>query len=1055
MDQSQEKKGLLGWFASNHVAANLLMSLIVVSGLLTILTIKIEFFPEMSLDNILVTVPYRGASPLEVEEGVCLRVEEAIAGVDGIKRLYSTAAEGAGLITVEVEEYANTKDVLDDIKAEVDRIITFPEETEKPIITEVTTRYEVLTVVLYGDVSEKTLRELAQEVRDDITAMDNISQADISGVRPYEISIEVSEETLRKFGLSFDEVAKAVGSSSLDIPGGSVKTSGGEILVRTKGQRYIGKEFEKIVVLTRNDGTEIRLGDIAEVIDGFEDTDVSSRFDGKKASSVKVFRVGDQGALDIADTVNRYIKDKQRFLPAGVSMGVWEDTSVILRSRINLLKRNGYIGLVLVFLCLTLFLDIRLAFWTTLGIPISFLGAFWLMPAFDVSLNMISLFAFIMSLGLVVDDAIVVGENVFTYRQQGLDGVSAAIKGVKEMAAPVVMAVLTTMFAFLPLLYMVGTLGKILRVVPIIVISVLMISLVESLLILPSHLSRGRKPKTVVGGGIDKLHHKVNSKVENFVKGRFVNFVSRAIRWRYVTLSCGFAIFLVTVGFIIGGYIKFTFFDPVEADNMIATLTMPQGTPIGQTEEVVRRIEKAAEEVREEFDAGRQEQVSIFKHMATTIGEHPSVRGHGPEAGEFRGVSSAHLAEVNVELLDGEKRDVSSVVLKNRWRELVGEIPGISSLVFLSEIFSAGDDINFELSHNNFDQLLIAVEELKFAIGEYAGASDITDSFEPGKAELKLELKDTGRMLGLTWADLARQVRQGFYGEEVQRIQRGRDDIRVMVRYPEEDRRSIGDIENMRIRLPGGTEIPFKALADVKYGRGYANIRRADRRRIVNVTADVDESLANASEINKDLVKNVLPELKRQYPGLKYRFAGAERERSESFASLGRNFLIALLAIYGLLAVQFRSYMQPLIVMSAIPFGIVGAAYGHLIMGFNLGLLSMFRIVALSGVVVNDSLIMIDLINRERRGGITLEQVLRDSVIRRFRPIMLTTLTTFFGLVPMLLERSLQARFLIPMAISLAFGVLFATCITLILVPSLYMIFEDIKDKFYTGDRTE
>ncbi|MCK4752297.1 MAG: efflux RND transporter permease subunit, partial [Planctomycetes bacterium] len=523
----------------------------------------------------------------------------------------------------------------------------------------------------------------------------------------------------------------------------------------------------------------------------------------------------------------------------------------------------------------------------------------------------------------------------------------------------------------------------------------------------------------------------------------------------YVTLSCGFAIFLVTVGFIIGGYIKFTFFDPVEADNMIATLTMPQGTPIGQTEEVVRRIEKAAEEVREEFDAGRQEQVSIFKHMATTIGEHPSVRGHGPEAGEFRGVSSAHLAEVNVELLDGEKRDVSSVVLKNRWRELVGEIPGISSLVFLSEIFSAGDDINFELSHNNFDQLLIAVEELKFAIGEYAGASDITDSFEPGKAELKLELKDTGRMLGLTWADLARQVRQGFYGEEVQRIQRGRDDIRVMVRYPEEDRRSIGDIENMRIRLPGGTEIPFKALADVKYGRGYANIRRADRRRIVNVTADVDESLANASEINKDLVKNVLPELKRQYPGLKYRFAGAERERSESFASLGRNFLIALLAIYGLLAVQFRSYMQPLIVMSAIPFGIVGAAYGHLIMGFNLGLLSMFGIVALSGVVVNDSLIMIDLINRERRGGITLEQVLRDSVIRRFRPIMLTTLTTFFGLVPMLLERSLQARFLIPMAISLAFGVLFATCITLILVPSLYMIFEDIKDKFYTGDRTE
>ncbi len=1055
MEDSKDKKGLLGWFASNHVAANLLMSLIVVSGLLTIFSIKIEFFPETSLDIILVTVPYRGASPSEVEEGVCLRVEEAIAGVDGIKRLYSTASEGAGLITVEVEEYADTKDVLDDIKAEVDRIITFPVETEKPIITEVTTRYEVLKVVLYGDVPEKTLRELAQQVSDDLTAMDNISQAELSGVRPYEISIEVSEKTLRKFGLSFDEVAKAVGSSSLDIPGGSIKTRTGEILVRTKGQKYVGSEFEKIIVLTRNDGTEIRLGDIAKVIDGFEDTDVSSRFDGKKAASVKIFRIGDQGALDIADTANRYVEEKQEYLPAGVSIAVWEDTSVILRSRINLLKRNGCIGLVLVFLCLTLFLDIRLAFWTTLGIPISFLGAFWLMPMFGVSLNMISLFAFIMSLGLVVDDAIVVGENIFAYRQRGMDGLSAAIKGAKEMAAPVTMAVLTTIFAFFPLLYTTGLLGKILRVVPIIVISVLVVSLVEALLILPSHLSRSRKPKTAVGGTMGRLRRHINSGIEGFVKGRFVNFVSGAIRWRYVTLSCAVAIFLVTVGFIIGGYIKFTFFDPVEADNMVATLTMPQGTAIAQTEEIVKRIEQAAEKVREEFDAGRDGQVSIFKHMSTTIGEHPAAGGHGPEGGDLKGVSSAHLAEVNVELLDGENRDVSSTTLKNRWREIVGEIPGISSLVFLSEIFSAGDDINLELSHSDFDQLLDASEEFKLAIGEYAGTSNITDNFELGKAELKLSLKDSGRILGLTLADLARQVRQGFYGEEVQRIQRGRDDIRVMVRYPEEERESIGDIENMRIRLSDGTEVPFKVLADVKYGRGYANIRRADRRRIVNVTADVDESVANASEINKDLVENVLVKLQNRYPGLKYRFAGAERERSETFSSLGRNFLIAMLAIYGLLAVQFRSYIQPLIVMSAIPFGLVGAAYGHLLMGFNMGLLSMFGVVALSGVVVNDSLIMIDLINRERQSGISLEQVLRDSVIRRFRPIMLTTLTTFFGLVPMLLERSLQARFLIPMAISLAFGVLFATCITLILVPSLYMIFEDLKNKFSTGHTTE
>ena len=1049
MEDEKLKSGLLSWFATNHVAANLLMCLIIVSGLLTVFTIKVEFFPEMSLDTIIVTVPYRGASPAEVEEGVCMRVEEAVAGVDGIKRLYSTASENAGMSTIEVEEYADTREVLDDIKAEVDRIITFPRETEKPIITEITTRYEVVKVVLYGDATEKTLRELADDVRDDLTGMDNISQADLTGVRPYEISIEVPEENLRRYGLSFDEIAEAVGKSSLDIPGGSVKTSGGEVLFRTKGQRYTGREFEKIIVLTGGDGTEIRLGDIARVIDGFEDTDVSSRFDGKRAASVMVFRVGNQGALDVADTVRDYVESKKDALPEGISIAMWEDTSVMLRSRINLLKRNACIGLVLVFLCLSVFVNRRLAFWTTLGIPISFLGAFWLLPIFGVSLNMISLFAFIMSLGLVVDDAIVVGENIFAYREKGFSGIEAAIKGVREMVAPVTMAVLTTVFAFLPLFYMTGMLGKILRVIPVVVISVLMVSLVEALLILPSHLSRSKIKIGKGGTGrIARMHRWINRRLERFVNGRFAEFVLRAVRWRYLTLASALAIFFVTVGFIVGGYIKFTFFDPVEADNMIATLTMPQGTPIDETAEVVKRIERAAEEVRKEFDDPSGDRPSIFKHMATTLGEHPSARGGGPERVQSNGASSGHLAEINVELLEGEQRNISSLKLMNRWRQMVGEVPGISSLVFLSEIFKTGDAMNFELSHEDFSKLLAASESLKGSLGDYAGASDITDSFEYGKAELKLSLKDTGRTLGLTLADLARQVRQGFYGEEVQRVQRGRDDIRVMVRYPETERRSVANIENMRIRLPAGSETPFRLVADVEYGRGYATIRRADRRRIVNVTCDVDEAVANASEINRDLVENVLPNLMAQYPGLKYRPAGEQREQNESLGSLWSSFAIAMLAIYGLLAVQFRSYLQPLIVMSAIPFGLVGATIGHLLMGYNLGLLSMFGIVALSGVVVNDSLILIDLINRERRSGIELWQVIRDCVTRRFRPIMLTTLTTFFGLVPMLLERSLQARFLIPMAISLAFGVVFATFITLLLVPSLYMILEDIKGYF-------
>ncbi|MBE0535110.1 MAG: efflux RND transporter permease subunit [Phycisphaerae bacterium] len=1030
------------------------MIFVIAAGLMTLVTIKVEFFPEMSLDIITVTVPYRGASPEEVEQGVTLRVEEAVASVDGIKRITSTSAEGASMVILEVEEYAVPSDVLDDVKAEVDRIITFPQETERPIISEIKTRYEVVTLVLHGDVSERTLKEMAERVKDDLTVMGNISQVEIAGVRPYEISVEISEETLRKYSLSFDQVSRAIANSSLDIPGGSIKTAGGEVLVRTQGQMYTGRQFEKIVVLTRQDGTKVRLGDIATVIDGFDDSEVASRFDGERAVHVKVFRVGEQGALDVADTVRKYVEENNATLPAGLSMSVWQDQSTILRDRIDLLLRNARVGLILVFLCLTLFLDLRLAFWTTLGIPISFLGGFALMPLFGVSLNMISLFAFIMVLGIVVDDAIVVGENIFEYRRQGMSATGAALKGVQEMAAPVTMAVLTTIFAFVPLLYIMGIMGKILRVIPIVVILVLVVSLIEALLILPAHLAgvrvraerKSRNPLTVV-------HRLTGRAFDWFVNGPFSRIAMFAVRNRYATMAVAITILLFTFGLLQGGFIKTTFIDSIEADNMVATLEMPQGTPPEHTLAVLQRLEAAAVQVQSEVDAQRSEKPSIFKHMATTIGAHPATEQGGPVQQVSVGTSQAHLGEVNVELLGSEERDgLSSVAMTNRWRELVGEVPGVSSLTFLAEIQMTGDDIDIELSHDRFDQLLAAAEDLKLRLRNYEGVSDIGDNFEPGKAEVKLALKDSGRTLGLTLGDLARQVRQGFYGDEVQRIQRGKHDIRVMVRYPQDQRRSLADIERMRIRLPDGTEIPFSMVAQVDYGQGYAAIRRADLRRVVNVTANVDETVANADEINANLQKELLPALQSQYPELKWRFAGEQRERSESFGALKTAFPIALLAIFGLLAVQFRSYIQPLIVMSAIPFGIVGAVLGHVILGwvmgttYNIGFLSLFGIVALSGVVVNDSLIMIDLINHERRAGIALQEVVRDSATRRFRPIMLTTMTTFFGLAPMLLEKSLQARFLVPMAISLAFGVAFATMITLLLVPSLYMILEDVRN---------
>jgi multidrug efflux pump subunit AcrB len=1054
VEDLKDKKGILAWFASNHVAANLLMLLIAAAGLLAIFSARLEVFPEMSLDMISVMVPYLGASPADVEEGVCTRVEEAIAGVDGIKRMTSTAAEGVGSTLVEVEEYADVKEVLDDVKAEVDTIITFPEETEKPVISELKTRFRVITVVVYGDVSERTLRKLADQIRDELTSKENITLASVSGVRPYEISIEVPEENLRRYGLSFDQVAAAVRSSSLDIPAGSVKTAGGEILVRTKGQKYYGPEFEKIIVFTRNDGTEIRLNDIATVRDDFEDVDLASRFDGKPAASIQISRTGEQDALDVARTVKEYVRQKQKTLPEGVSIALWQDDTQFLKDRLSLLTRNGYIGLVLVFLCLTLFLNVRLAFWTAMGIPISFLGAFWMIPHFGVTINMMSLFAFIMVLGLVVDDAIVVGENVFSYRQQGLNRLDAAVKGVREMCWPVVAAVVTTVFAFVPLAYTSGIMGKILRVLPIVVVGVLGFSLIEALLILPAHLSSKRGQP---GRGIRRFTDKVNDLTDKtlkwFVNGPFSGFVKLAVKWRYVTLAVGIAVFLTAVGFVAGGYIEFVFFDPIEADNMIAMLEMPLGTPVEQTREIARNIEQAAFEAIDEFDAERQNEPSLLKHVSTTIGSQPTLAQSGPVQVDLGAGGQSHLAEINVELLGAEERDISSTAIKNRWRELVGEIAGISSLTFVSEWASTGAPINVELSHREFDTLLAVSSRLKEILRNYTGVSDIADDFDPGKAELKLELKETGRMLGLTLSDLARQVRQGFYGEEAQRIQRGRDDIRVMVRYPEAERRSLADVENMRIRLPDGTEIPFETVAEVRYGRGYSTIQRIDRRRVVTVSADVDESVANANDINKDLLASVLPNLAREFAGLQYRFGGEQREMNESFGSLKTNFVIAMLAIYALLAVQFRSYSQPAIIMSAIPFGIVGATIGHLLMGYNLGIMSLFGIVALSGVVVNDSLIMIDLINRERQSGIELSQVLGNCVARRFRPIMLTTLTTFFGLLPMITERSLQARFLIPMAISLAFGVMFATCITLVLVPALYMILEDVKGLFFRAEQ--
>jgi multidrug efflux pump subunit AcrB len=1051
------RRGPLAWFAANHVAANILMIFILVSGALALFNVVIEVFPELETDMVTVRVPYRGASPAEAEEGVCIRVEEAIAAVEGIKRIRAMASENLGTVTIELEEDADNREVLDDIKAAVDRIETFPVETEKPVVSEVDTRRRVITIVLHGEASEKTLKALAERVRDELTALEGISQVEIAGVRNYEISIEVSEEALRRYGLSFEHVANAIAMSSLDLPGGAVKTRGGEILLRTKGQRYRGAEFEDIVVVTRSDGTSVILSDVATVIDGFEDTDTATRFDGKRAALIQVFRVGSEGALEVARTAKDYLDDLRPSLPSGVSADTWDDDSIILKQRIGLLLRNARLGLILVFICLALFLNTRLAFWTTMGIPISFLGGFWLVPEFGVSINMISLFAFIVVLGIVVDDAIVVGENIFNYLEEGMKPLDAAIRGVREMAMPVTFAIITTVAAFAPLLFVSGNMGKVMRQIPIVVIMVLLMSLVEALLILPAHLSgAGTLFYKIMGpilGPIERVQARVQSGLQWFIRGPYRKSLDFALEWRYLTVAVATVFLLLSVSLVAGGFLKFSFMPKVDSDNMTALLTMPQGTPAAQTAAVLERIEAGAVRLAADHDEGNPDSApSVIRHISSTVGQHPTGGGHGPMATRPTGGDSSHLGEVNVELLGAEDRDVGSSDLLKRWREIVGEVPGAVTLTFQSNMFSAGDPVSVQLAHRDFNILLQAVDRLKVIIAEYPGTKDVADSFLPGKKELKLSLTPEGRAAGLTLSDLARQVRSGFYGREVQRIQRGRDDIRVMVRYPEEERQSRGDIDAMRIRLPDGSEVPFTTVAAVEEGRGYAVINRTDRRRVVTVTSDVEEGVANANEISADLRKNVLPKLAVDFPGLTFDFEGEQREQQESLGSMGTNFLVAQLAIFALLAIPFKSYTQPLIIMSAIPFGLVGAVFGHMLMGLDLTMLSLFGMVALTGVVVNDSLILIDLINRRRAEGATVDVAIRESGERRFRPIMLTTATTFLGLTPMIFETSMQAKFLIPMAVSLGYGIVFATAITLILIPTLYRILEDLKALFGSTD---
>ncbi|MFQ5441169.1 MAG: efflux RND transporter permease subunit [Thermodesulfobacteriota bacterium] len=1035
-------KGMIKWMAHNHVAANLLLMVFIVGGVALGFSIKQEVFPEISLDKVQVSVAYPGAGPEEIEEGIILKVEENLTGVTGIKQVKSVATEGFGLVTAEVLSGEDVDLVLQDIKAAVDRIKTFPAESEKPVITKLINRMEVINVAVYGDMPERSIREYAEKISDELLEMPGITQTELAGVRPYEISIEVAEKNLSRYGLTLESIADRVRRASIDLPAGAVKSEGGEILIRTKEKRYIGRGFEAISVIQNPDGREVRLGEIAHVRDTFRETDEFARFDNSPAALVAVYRVGDQKPTEISRMVRDYVKEKSRTLPESVKLATLNDTSELLKSRMNLLIKNAFLGLILVFIVLGLFLQIRLAAWVMLGIPTSFLGAMLIMPSMDVSINMLSLFAFILSLGIVVDDAIVVGENVYEHRGRGEGHLNAAVSGTNEVAGPVVFSVLTTIAAFTPLLFIGGIMGKFIKTIPLVVIPILVVSLIESLFVLPSHLGHSKEAASSrgIGAQVERVRKWFSGAVNGFISGPYRRILDLSLRRRYVTLASSIAVLLITAGLVGGGIVKFHFMPEVDGDFVMASLRMPVGTPVVETGRMEEYIVKKAEKIIEEYDAKRSGGSSILRHVFSIVG---STIKSGPTGDESS--SGTHLAEVALVLTPSEKRGVPSSEIAKKWRKAAGDVPGADSLTFSSNIVHFGANIDIRLAHDDFTVLEEAAGRLKEALAGYPGVGDIADNYTGGKRELKLRLRPEARTLGITEDGLGRQVRAAFYGAEALRFQRGRNELKVMVRYPESERKSPWNLESMRIRTPGGGEVPFSQAAFVQEGRGYSEINHTDRKRVINVTATVDSKVANSEEVLADLSAGVLTRLAYDYPGLSFDLEGENKERRESMSGMKTGFIMALFVIFALLAIPFRSYTQPLIIMASIPFGVVGAVIGHWIMGFDLSILSMFGIVALSGVIVNDSLLLIDHINRKRREGAAMDQAVIDSGLRRFRPIILTSLTTSLGLTPMILETSVQAQFLIPMAISLGFGILFATFITLLLIPSLYLILEDIR----------
>jgi multidrug efflux pump subunit AcrB len=1032
MNAQEEQKGIIAWFASNHVAANLLMLLLIISGLYSIFTITKKAMPDIDLPIIQIRVPFPGASPADVESGIVLQVEQAVDDVDGITRISSIATEGMASINLEIDEDYQINEVLNDIKVRVDSILTFPLNSEPPTVSRTQVRNDALRVEVYGDIDPVTQKELAQEIREELLTLPDVTTINISGARPYEISIEVSQDVLLKYGLNLDQIANKIRMSSLDLPAGTLETEGGEIVVRTQSLAYDFFDFEKIILITNQDGTLLTLGNVATIKDGFEDTESYARFDGKPTISLNVQTTSNQNLLAVTDAVKKYIAERQQTLPTGVNLDIWADSSYYLRDRLDLMTRNMLQGGILVFIILALFLELRLAFWVMLGIPISFLGAFATMPLVDLELNMLSLFGFIMVLGIVVDDAIIIGESSHHYIKKYGPGLNSVVHGALKVATPATFGVLTTIMAFIPLLMISGFASAFTYSIGAVVILCLVFSLLESKLILPAHLAHMSSKES--SGLLSRIQNYCNNNLNRFVRNIYLPWNRKCIENRYITLGSFIGILIIAMGLVTGGFVRTVFLPEITSDFIQANITMVEGSPEQQMRNTLQKIEAAALSMNGKFEFLDSETDEI----STDVMQHVIIISNS--------VSSATAA---IEMNRDVPSQLDTDILTNYLIDYVGDMPGLKNISFSSGFQIGGSPIAFQLVSKNPAQLTAAANELEEQLRTYSGLINIKNEAVNNKDELKLSLKPRAEVMGLSLMDVSNQVRYAFYGSQAQRMQRGNDEVRVMVRYPEEERISIGDLENLYIKTSQGDLVPFETIAEFTQQPAYSRINRIEGERSVSVSADIIESQVEPGQIVEQLESEYFPMLFQRYPEVGFRADGGTQEQRDIIQDMIRGLILAIFGIYALLAIPLRSYTQPLIIMGVIPFGVVGAIFGHWLLGIPLNFLSFLGIIALSGVVVNDSIVVVDFINTAKSEGKDLLSAVQYAGAARFRAILLTSLTTFFGLIPILSETSMQAQFLIPMATSLAFGIVFATIITLIFIPCLYVILEDIKGESF------